>query len=286
MAFATTIMVMATGRQVLVTFVMAATSHEITRTTLPLDSLIGDVTAGNTVYLGDTGYRIEATDPAEVARAGDTGRLTITVSRLDVVAPAGVKYSLPTICDELPPQGPRQDSPPYRMHEDNWRQREFVAAHLLDLIEAELRSVRRIHAEHSVRDAQGNAFCFDAMHIRTQPVRPLPEPIALAQVRELLPAPDRVYGGAGFDQATGSVTDSFAQSFGPLTCYGIARDGQAGVLGVDLRRGSTARLPELAEALPRVLRAFDLVLVDWPGCVVVTPDSAAGYLTGLLSVPE
>lgn len=278
------------GRKVRIAFVDVATGREFARTELEADVLPEGVEIGHTVYVDDTPWSVRDTD-GSVAK----GRLTLTVDRVRTVAPSDILYTLPTISDVVPHLVPSLgdavddavgesagDGVPYRMHEDDWRQTEFVSAELGALIDEELRGIQRIYADHANRDDQGRLLGFDAIHVRTQPLHPLVAPVSLAALTAILAAGQRS-PGVCFDSADGVAADSFATTIGPLTVYGVADGDEVIALALHSRPVAGPPLADLTDVVRRILRECRVVLVDWPRCATIAPDAVFDYLAATTS---
>jgi hypothetical protein len=268
---------------VTVIFVDGADGKEVGRSTLPADQIPENLDAGTTVDIAGTTWLVEQAEPYEAAerRASPTLTLILRRAATQVVPARDILFSLPSICDALPPvAGTRSGASAFEIHEDEWRQVEMVAGRLSDVIDSELHAIRVIYDEHARRASNGAITGFSAIHVRSQPARPLPRPLPLRQVLGRLPQPDRQYDGVAFDGATGVAAGSFAVSFGPVSLYGLAEGDAIEVLCLDNRATPDAVLPpSLISSVQEVLAAFDLVMVDWCRCSVIGPASVAAYLS-------
>jgi hypothetical protein len=87
----------------------------------------------------------------------------------------------------------------------------MVAGGLSSVIDSELHAIRVIYDEHARRASSGTITGFGAIHVRSQPARPLPDPLSLRQVLRTLPQPERQYDGVAFNGATGVAVGSFCR---------------------------------------------------------------------------
>jgi hypothetical protein len=238
---------------VIVVFVDAASGTPFGRTELPADRLPDALGPGQRLHLDDDEWEIVGARPATATEAVAAGELTLTLRRPVVMtSPGNILYSLPTIANLLPVTDPTAPSAGrLELHEDEWRQIEYVDRALRSMVERELAWVRRIHAEH--RSGPG----FTSLHLRDEPARPLDG----YAVRALLPAGGRAYPGFGFREVPGLVADGFAVEFPGTIVYGT-RD----VLAMRERPDAT-----LMPALTAMARAWDLMLVDWCRAEIVEP---------------
>jgi hypothetical protein len=163
-------------RHISVSFLDADTGASIAQSQVPVEDLPASFATRTTVSLGGADWTVERAEPADSARFQTSGKLSLWLRRVQWMDPAKILVSLPTLADELPPTGAsglRPSDPVLELHEDDWRQIEFVARHHAPAIERACAAVRRIHAE----ERQGGGF--RRLHIRKE----IPQPIAGSQVR-------------------------------------------------------------------------------------------------------
>jgi hypothetical protein len=176
-----------------------------------------------------------------------------------------ILFSLATINDALPDESGNADGREPVLHEDDWRQTEFVHVRHAGLVEAEFQAIRNIHGQHRRR------IGFDKVHVRSR----VPEPMAGASVEldalttlELeQPRPlrlerhgYRVHGGFAHALSQGQIL------------YGVARDSWVKVLGLH----GTGEMPLTTVALLEAFaRSHDLLLVDWCRCGVGAPGAGS-----------
>jgi hypothetical protein len=259
---------MSAATRVSVEFVDAETGKGFARTDMPVEQLPDSFAPETTVHLGGDPWVVERADPVTAAECARSGRLVLTVRRIVTVSPRDILYSLPTVCDRLPPFGPSPTPiETLELHEDDWRQVEFVSRDRRSALEEELAAIERVYESHSQRDAQGRVFGFREIHVRR--IEPLTQPVPWSALRALLPAPDIEYGAVSFRDHAGAVAGSFALGYGPLSWYGLNDDGAVPVLA--LRYSGRPSMATVAD----VLRAFDLLLVDWCRRAAVDADHLA-----------
>jgi hypothetical protein len=267
---------------VTVIFVDGTDGKEVGRSKLPPDQLPEAFDADTTVDIGGTTWAVERAEPEGAAQWRASRKLTLVLRRAvaQAVPVRDILFSLPSICDELPSvAGTRGGGDAFEIHEDDWRQVEMVAGSLSGVIQSELRAIQAIYQERAHRASHGGIIGFSDIHVRSQPVRPLPEPLSLRRVLGMLPRPSRQYAGVAFKGTAGVAAGSFAAAFGRVNLYGLADGDAINVLCLDGRAAPDAGSPGLIPALQEVVRVFDLVIVDWCRCSVIGPDSVAGYLS-------
>jgi hypothetical protein len=175
--------------------------------------------------------------------------------------PKDILFTLPTLCDMAPPLQPMVAAAPeaaVSMHEDDWRQVEFVADGDRAAVDRELGELRRFKLEKQA------ALGWTDVYIRKdrpESVRPLG--IRLPDILQAARAASTrdVYLTTGSGAA--KVHRGFAVAVGDLTLYGHSEaDATVASLGL------LAPLPgilsaETRTALLALCRAYGLFVVDW-----------------------
>ena len=123
--------------------------------------------------LGGHKWEVVRAEPMSRAEYAKSCRLTIVMRKIEVarVPSKDILFSLPTINDALPgiaPGSTKLGMSALELHEDDWRQVEFVARELGDVVAGELTQIRRILG---ARTGPG----FREIHVRKQPTSPLVE---------------------------------------------------------------------------------------------------------------
>jgi hypothetical protein len=246
-----------------VVFVDAADGRQFAHSDLPLNQLPASFDAGTTLTLRDTTWSVERAEPARTEQLTEDGELRLTLRRVELVNPRDILFSLPTICGSRPALDRSVSIDGcFGLHEDDWRQIEFVDAMLADAVRAELDAVSRVP-----RRGPG----FTGIHVRGDGIPPL-DVAGQRHVVDRLPGPRRAYSGLAVGGL--AVSGSFAFATGALVFYGLTE----GVLGAH-HTGEPADA-ELAEAVRAAMSSADVVLVDWCGAGLVGPADVLEYLSG------
>jgi hypothetical protein len=264
-------------RTVSVEFVDAASGQTFARTDLAATALPASFAVKTTLQLSGESWLVEHADPVTAPEFTATGRLVLTIRRMESMPAEEMLYSLPTICDTLPGTGPATDPDEHlQLHEDDWRQVELLSRKQADQIHTDLDAIQRVYEQHGQRDDEGRLTAFRQIHVRS--IAPVAESVSYAKFRSLLPAPQRAYAGVGFQGAAVAVVDSFALKTGALSWYGTVDDDRVSVLALQF---NAAGDPVPAAVLGTVLRMFDLVLVDWCRCAAIDADGLTEYLSAI-----
>ena len=189
-----------------------------------------------------------------------TRRASTTGDRVQWMDPRKILFSLPTIYDTQPAlDPPRADAPvTCQLHEDDWRQIEFVSASDRAAVEREIAGVREFQQAHK------KEFGWDEIFVRKE------RPDALAPRHIALDSLVKALAGAAtleplFMETAGrpaQVRGGFAIPLaGSVFAYGQTSNGELVSLCL-------SRLPEgVAQTPLRSLLAFaaahQLLLVDW-----------------------
>jgi hypothetical protein len=248
-----------------VVFVDAASGVEFGRADLPAEQLPDSFETGTALTLADTEWSVERAEPPTSAEFRAAGALALTLRRVDLIDPREVLFSLPTICDAVPPAEQLRWS---ELTEDDWRQIEFVAAGLTDVVETQFQAIREIYENHAEFGDDDSLVGFRRLHVREHPAAPLPGLVSKQRLLGLLPDdPDH--------EPDPDADSLFARTIGPTIVYGLSDGDAVTVLGVQFEE---APEPALAGPLREVMTTFHLVLVDWCRCALIGPADLDTYL--------
>lgn len=261
-----------------VEFFDAATGRLFAQTDLSPDKLPASFEYSTTLHLGGQDWEVVRAEPMTADRFTRTGRLRLVVAKVEIrtIDPTQVLYSLPTISDGLPPIAPassklNRDRATLDIQEDDWRQSEFVSSRLLDCIEQELASVRRIYEEE--REGAG----FRTLHPRKAMASPLAgTDLDVPAVRAACGAMATPLDGVSFTGVAGLVSASFAvRLLSSLEVYGLHDErGRVVVLAVHARSTNNVAMSGM-DGVVGMAVANDLCLVDWCRCELVPPEQIA-----------
>ena len=271
---------MAGKRVVEVILIEGATGKEIGRRALPPDQLPDTFAAQTTVEVDGTMWLVERAEPTDATQFRAGGMLVLTLRHLDRGPADDFLYSLPTICDVLP-RTENSGKVPDRLeiHEDDWRQVELVSADLSEVVGAQLRAIGVIYQEHARRDTDGHVVGFDAVHVRSEPIRPLPTPLPRRQLLSMLPPADREYPGVAFTGTAGTGAGSFAIEVDGVGIYGQADADAIHILCLRAQPPPLLGMSaDLIASLAQVMQTFGIIIVDWCRCLVIEPGSVGDYL--------
>jgi hypothetical protein len=215
-------------------------------------------------------WSVVSTDPLTKSDFLKTGKLSIVLSKIVKMPPGDLLYSLSTISDDIGAVAgdtlPGEDV--FSIHEDDWRQAEFVAQGYEKLIDEEFADI------HNIRVNEWTGTGFKKLHVRVR----IPEPLqncTLADVEALIPQPKK-FVGVGFLRTQGIVPHSFAWMMnGGLVIWGVTDD--AG----NIMRLCLSGAPEkkdvaaVGDAFSKLTHQYGLYFVDWRKEVRIQGDASA-----------
>ena len=190
--------------------------------------------------------------------------------------PSAMLFSLPTLAHDAPPIEPLTDAPPCHglvLHEDDWRQLEFLP-------HGQLADVQRLLTEFKPFEAaQRETSGWQQTYLRVLAASTvIAGPSAEAELAEALGATLQPAPLICTSQTVlGCVTAGFGVALGEqVTLYGHTDADGISVLGVSL--GEQADHQRLVQAFHTLNIRYGLVLVDWCQQRVVTGQSEEGGL--------
>lgn len=207
------------------------------------------------------------------------GKLPVDAERRETITmdPQEILFSMPTINDALPSNlgsaSPGDDC--YQMHEDDWRQFEFVSAVFSSELADEIGAIDKIWTEQSVPVGEHSAF--RAIHVRQAIPTPLDIPFTVAEFEEIFGQKVCPITIGGYNRV---LKDVHAIRLDNLIIYGTISAGRLSTLGLEPLDRFT--LPdEAAGRLENFVTSHDLRLVHWRSRTLFeTPKAAMKYLRG------
>lgn len=258
-----------------VVFVDAKNGTVLTRGNLRADRLPARFVADTTLHIAGEEWAVVNAEPVTAEEFTRTGQLVLSVTKVSMLPPKNIQYTVPTLEGSTPEPKPAKKKAGqhiFELHEDSWRQIEFVAVALQGAIRHEIAEIERIFREQSVDN--GGAHGFKRIHQRMGIPHPLPDGIALADIAALFPTGPR-YDGVAFERMEGTIPGGFATLVGPLVLYGQQTRGKARAIGIHPSGMESHAGRELVVALARLMATHQLYLVDWCWMSVVPADPAA-----------
>lgn len=245
--------------RVFVSFVDQVSGLPIAKSKMP-PSQLPDTFALDTQFdLAGTAYVVVRADPLTKAEFTKTKRLTVILSKVEMIDPKTVLFTLPTICDAALPESRPAFAPGHvhLLHEDDWRQREFVHVSQQTAVSAELFGIRQNDATNSVSSG------WREIHIRKLINQPMPGGIAWSDVTKWTSEAE-VISGVAFRNRDLLVANAVAVRFADgVVLWGIEESGSLKVLCVEALGGASY---STILALKSIADDLSLILVEWCRC--------------------
>jgi hypothetical protein len=240
---------------------------------MAVERLPSSFEAKTTMHLGADDWEVVEARPVTAAEFGKSGKLVLILQKVGSVQrlpPGDILYSLPTISNELPSMlagSSKLEKRVLELHEDDWRQVEWVSDSLMDSVEGELAAIREIYAQH--REPGG----FRKLHVRTA----IPDPLAatiltLEGFAGALGRDATKLDGVAAQGVAGLVANGFAMRLlSSIEVYGLSSEGRIRVIGFQNRQVNNAPLYDLRN-LAAIAAGHQLLLVDWYRATIVPPE--------------
>ena len=255
-------------------FINVETGERIAGGSIPASQLPETFAKNTVMHIGEQPWQVVKAEPVTAEEFTKTGKLTLTCAPIEYISDKGVLYSLPTINEDTPDTGelaPEQNV--FTLHEDDWRQMEFISDSYMEAINIELRAIMAIYQNHQQEAG------FSQVHIRKVIKQPLNTTFKLAQLKQYLPNDIKDAAAVVFFQDENRINDVFALNISPLVIYGhVAKSGHIKALGMQFIDNPASTLADVIDGLVNFMKDYQLVFVDWVRLQLIPPDTA-GFQT-------
>ena len=262
-----------------VEFIRAASGQPISASEVSADELPDVFDTESEIELAGKRYEIVEAAPALRKDYEKAGAVRLRLRELEMIDPSKVLFSLPTLDASTPEVGERTCPSDKRLaiHEDDWRQIEFVSMSHLPGIRTELTAIESIYRDQR----QGGGF--REIHIRKEIGAPLFDALLpLDKARKELGSRGRLKGlGYGGDSTLIEGGFAFETDLG-MTVFGLQINHIATALWCSVRTPPSDP-GAAAKRLAKFTAKHRLVYVDWCWMVAVNEDEAefSDYFTRL-----
>ena len=265
---------------ILVSFVDQGTGLLIAKSNMSPAQLPETFALDTQFDLAGTPYVVVQADPVTKAEFIRTKRLTVVLHKVEMVDPKTIFFSLPTICNAALPESGSELAPAYVhvLHEDDWRQHEFVHISQQAVVSAELFAIRQNDATNTVPSGG-----WREIHIRKLIEHPMPKGIAWADIAKWTSGAEMI-AGIAFGNRERTVAKAVARRFADgVILWGVEESGSLTVLCVEALSGAT--YPTIL-ALKGIADDFALILVDWCRCQAYAAGGKPVERAGILWDPD
>ncbi|OJJ20939.1 hypothetical protein BKI52_10190 [marine bacterium AO1-C] len=240
-----------------VTFIDITTGITLGIYEVPLEQLPKSFEAATTLNMGGSDWSIEDAEPKTAEEFIKSGQLTLKMRQLKKVNPKDVLFSLPTIAGDIPtntsPDAAYNDFI-FTLHEDSWRQYEFLRPQSSETIQFELSKIKEVKEKYNQK-VDDSLTAYTNCHLR----KTIGEPqlnIDFDQLKALLLTKEA--GSFALKGYEGFVPGGFTLKTNETTYYGIIND-QHKVTLLGIANFSENTINEIKF----IIQAFGLVFIDW-----------------------
>jgi len=252
-------------------FINAKDGATIAASDMPPEQLPETFAIATTLEMSGKKWSVERAEPRDKSDILKAGKVRVYLTPITMMPPGDILFSLPTISDDV---GAVADdilpSPQIlSLHEDDWRQVEFVAQTFSAEIEAELADIRRIYQK------QRNGVGFKTVHVRKRIPNPLNGcNLPLRELESLLP-PQKKFQAVGFQRTRGTIPHGFAWEIDEHSVLWGTTDLNGNVTRLCLLGTPTQKAASISDSFARLNTQHQLSFVDWCRATNLAADAAA-----------
>jgi hypothetical protein len=237
-----------------VKLIEAVSNEQFGQVKLNPDQLPASFKIATTFSYDGEDWQIEKAEPETAEEFLKTKELSLWLKKILKYDPRNIRYSIPTMENEL---AKFSNQPPYAdfthtIHEDNWRQFEFLPATALPVIQEEMTAVENILFPEDDPEFD-STHGFTKIHVRTKinrqqlhiPLEEFLEQVAVHQKGKL-----KIQGHNDF------VLNGFAFKTEQHIYYGTIENGKIQELCFDF-------FDSMDEEVSAVLTNYNLLVVSW-----------------------
>ena len=249
---------------------------------MPIDKLPQSFEADTTLKRNGRDYAVVRADPVTAEEFRRTGKLRLVIREVKIerMDPREILFSLPTIYGSVAPiaeGSSKLGRNVIEIHEDDYRQREFVSLAQQEEIDRHLEAIRRIYAE------QREGYGFRAIHVREGLVSPLaPATPRIDEVISAAGAGATRLDGLAYHRVAGVAADVIVlRMLCGIELYGTVQDDRFTTLCLTHARPNNAPLASAIAPLIELARRHELCLVDWQRAQQIGCDDMLAYFEEL-----
>lgn len=235
-----------------VTLIDAATGKEIDTSEVPQERLPESFDRNTTLSIGSDEWRVVKAEPTHQIDFSFTKKLSLWLRPIEYIDPNTIRYSIPTIANELPETDSIELFSDFRieLNADDWRQTEFLAMNILPTVLLEIGQIEAITTD----EANKNILGYDRIYVRHLKRQQLG-----ISFDDFCNHIGILKKGSVFivnADLSGFIKNCFTIQSATTTYYGIVRDGLIDELYLYEQHESN---PETE----RIVFRYNLLLVDW-----------------------
>jgi len=225
---------------------------------VPIGQLPDTFEVATTLDISGKKWSVVDAAPKQKSDFPKSEQLRAVLSQLQMVNPKDLLFSLPTINDRMCAlQKAKSLDGMLVIHEDDWRQVEFVSDKLLGDVETEIRNIR------TICEAKRKGVGFTGMHIRKLIEVPIDDGVIPYSALKNLLSISKEFSGFGISSYMAVAESSFAfETQNGLRFYGVLNQ-TSNVVFLCL-----ANTDGFTNKVGDIVKTFHLVGVDWCKCQI------------------
>lgn len=224
------------------------------------DQLPETFSVPTTMHILEKEWSVDEAIPEKSADFIKTKKLILKLRTIEKINLQDVLFTLPTISNEIPVTGDKclYNDFEISIHEDDWRQSEFLKTSSFPLIDIEVAKIKDIW-ENESKKVDDKFTAFKKCHVRSTIGEPALS-IDFGELRNLL----RVDKIGCLRVNDGSVQNSFSLQTQNSTYYGTETAGQVDQLCIAKWNENTG------SEINMITNHFNLVFINWYNCEILT----------------
>ena len=242
-----------------VEFVESGKDKPFSVSMVPIGQLPESFEVATTLDIADKKWSVVDATPKHKSDFERSGKLRVVLSPVQMMNPQDILFSLPTINDRMCVlQKTNSLDGMLVIHEDDWRQVEFVSEKLLGVVETEITSIRAIY--ETKRKGAG----FTRVHVRKLIETPIDDGVIAYPALKNLFTISKEFSGFGIYSHMAVAERGFAfETKNGLRFYGVlSPKGKVVFLCL-------ANTDGFADKCGDIVKTFHLVGVDWCKCQTI-----------------
>jgi hypothetical protein len=237
-----------------VNLIEAVSNEQIGQVKLNADQLPASFKIATTFSYEGEDWQIEKAEPETVEEFSKTKELSLWLKKILKYDPRNIRYSIPTINNELPlfSSTSLYSDFTHTIHEDDWRQFEFLPTTLLTVVQEEMTVVENILFPEDDPDFDSTNG-FTKIHVRTK-INSQQLSISLEDLLTHVVVQQK--GKLKIDKHAEFVLNGFAFKTEHHLYYGTIENGVIKELCLDF-------FDSMDEEISNILSNYNLLLVSW-----------------------
>ena len=245
-----------------VQFIDNSTGMTIGFSEMTPDQLPETFSVPTTMHIQEKEWSVDEAIPTNSTDFINTKKLVLKLKKIEKINLQDVLFTLPTISNEIPMTVDKCSYNDFevQIHEDDWRQNEFLKTSSFPLIDMEVSKIKDVW-ENESKKLDDKLTAFKKCHVRSTIGEPVLS-IDFGEVRKILNT--NQIGCLKINDRF--VQNSFALQTQNTTYYGVLVDGQVDHLGISKWNENTV------SEITAITRYFNLVFINWYNCEIITND--------------